>query len=294
MPFQNVGPIFGIGSPLSSLKLLPAAAASSRPRSRELCHRLLQPFLHEGEFSIRYRCYERYLTAMLRMGDLSADFLSVKELALGDVYQVERGFKPDLVIDGGGNIGLFTLRAWAMTPPGKPAPRMIVVEPVPRNIAQIRKHLALNGIDAEVLPNCLGGTAREITFYCRAANESSFDPALPYDSSTAIGVLRLQDVVGTTGAERILIKLDIEGMEIEVLDAYVPQERRAVYVVGELHDVKKNTAPLETIFASNGWTCELFDVDTETASFRACSPAAVALLHWASAVKPVAVSMQAR
>jgi FkbM family methyltransferase len=227
---------------------------------------------------------------MLRMGDLSADFLSIKELALGDVYKVEAGFKPDLVVDGGGNIGLFTLRAAAMTRPGEPGPRMVIVEPVPRNIAQIRKHLALNGIDAEVLPNCLGGTAREITFYCRGANESSFDSSLPYDSTTQIGVLRLQDVVGTTDAERILIKLDIEGMEIEVLDAYVPQERRAVYVVGELHDVRKNTAPLEKIFAASGWTCELFDVDTETASFRACSPAAVPLLKWASARQLTAVA----
>jgi len=97
-----------------------------------------------------------------------------------------------------------------------------------------------------------------------------------------IPVVLLQDVIGDYPAERILIKLDIEGMEVEALSAYLPQERRAVYIVGELHDFPKNAPLMEDLFRNHGWTLELFDIDTETSNFRACSPAAVPLVSWAA------------
>jgi hypothetical protein len=105
-----------------------------------------------------------------------------------------------------------------------------------------------------------------------------------------IDVVLLQDVIGSGtdsedgsgGAERILVKLDIEGIEVEALQAFVPVERRAVYLVGELHDLQRNAGFLERLFAEHGWTFELFATDTHTSNFRACSPAAVPLLAWAN------------
>jgi hypothetical protein len=63
----------------------------------------------------------------------------------------------------------------------------------------------------------------------------------------------------------------------------VPIEQRPVYIVGELHDVPVNASKMEKVFAESDWMYEPFDVDVLTASFRACSPAAVPLLGWASA-----------
>jgi hypothetical protein len=34
-------------------------------------------------------------------------------------------------------------------------------------------------LSAEILPVCLGGSRRSISFYCRGANASSFDPDKP-------------------------------------------------------------------------------------------------------------------
>ena len=57
------------------------------------------------------------------------------------------------MIDGGGNIGLFTLRAAAgLEGPGDASVRFVICEPVPENVEQIRKHLALNGDHAEIMP----------------------------------------------------------------------------------------------------------------------------------------------
>jgi FkbM family methyltransferase len=281
MAFPNVKRILQIGSPLSSLKLLLVATLYSRPRFKTLANALLRPFVNDGAISIRYRCYERFYKTFLRTSDLQADYLSTRELCVNDIYQLDRSFNPDLVIDGGGNIGLFSLRAAAAYPSAK----IVICEPLPRNIEQIQRHLDGNGVQAKILPNCLGGPRRTIPFYCRGANESSFDAAEPYDKVMDIPVVLLEDAIGSSPAQRILIKLDIEGMEIEALTAFLPTEQRAVYIVGELHQYPINSPIMERLFRDHGWTLELFDTDEETSSFRACSPSAVPLLSWPARVK---------
>jgi len=286
MLVPNVRRILGIGSPLSSLKLILVVATSSRPKYRGFFLQLLKPFVHDGEITVRHRCYERFHRTLLRMSDLDADSLSTRELCVSDIYRLDRNFQPDLVIDGGGNIGLFTLRAAASIPAGAGTPtKFVICEPLPRNVLQIRRHLEMNGMEAEVMPVCIGGTRRTISFYCRAANQSSFDPAEPYDSVMEIPVVLLEDAVGDYPAERILIKLDIEGMEVEALSTFLPRERRAVYIVGELHDYPVNAPLMERLFRDCGWTLELFDIDRQTSSFRACSPSAAPLLTWAAEVR---------
>jgi FkbM family methyltransferase len=282
MAFSNVKRILQIGSPLSSLKLLLVVTLYSRPKFKTLAQALLRPFIHKEAISIRYRCYERFYKTVLRTSDLQADFLSTRELCVDDIYYLDRNFKSDLVVDGGGNIGLFTLRAAA----AYPSVKIVVCEPLPQNIEQIQRHLDVNGVQAEILPKCLGGTRRTIPFYCREANESSFDDAEPYERVMEIPVALLEDAIGSSSAQRILIKLDIEGMEIEALEAFVVStETRAIYVVGELHHYPVNAPIMERLFRDHGWTLELFNIDELTSSFRACSPAAVAMLGWATAVK---------
>jgi hypothetical protein len=110
-----------------------------------------------------------------------------------------------------------------------------------------------------------------------------------------IPVALLEDAIGPSSAQRILIKLDIEGMEIEALQAFVVStETRAIYVVGELHHYPVNAPIMERLFRDHGWTLELFNIDELTSSFRACSPAAVAMLGWATAVKSRAEGSRAK
>jgi FkbM family methyltransferase len=281
MAFSNVKRSFRIGSLLSSLKLILIASIFSRPRYKTIAYALLGPFIHNGEISIRYRCYGRFYKSFLRTSDLEEDYLSTRELCVIDSYHLDHDFKPDLVIDGGGNIGLFSLRAAATYPSAK----IVICEPLPRNIEQIQRHLEMNGVKAEILPNCVGGTRRTIPFYCRGANVSSFDGTEPYERVMEIPVVLLSDAIGSSAAQRILIKLDIEGMEIEALTAFVPTEKRAVYVVGELHNLPVNGPLMKQIFHDHGWTFELVDVDKVTSGFRACSPSAVPLLSWTAHAK---------
>jgi len=283
--FPNARKILKMGHPLSSYKLLLVAASCSRPRFRGLCLELLRPFIRNGEVALRYRCYDRSMRMFLRMSEMSSDLLGALELGTDDTYNLDldigpgRAFRPDLVIDGGGNIGLFTLRAAAATASaGAAQVEFVVCEPLPRNADQIQRHLDLNNVQAELMRVCLGGSRRSVPFYCREAIDSSFDPEKPYLSVMEMPVYTLEDAIGSGPAERILIKLDIEGMEIEVLNAFVPSEKRAVYVVGELHEFARNAPLLERIFEENGWPFEYRSISHDHALFRACSPSALPLL----------------
>jgi FkbM family methyltransferase len=279
MAFENVGSILRMGSVSSTFKLLLIAASSSRPQYRALCLKLLRPFTKNGEVLLRYRCYDRSVQSYVRLSDIGSDLRSVLELSIRDTYHLDLGFQPDLVIDGGANIGLFTLRAAAATASiGKSSVKFVVCEPLPRNVEQLQKHLDINKISAEVMAGCLGGSRRTIPFYCREAIHSSFDPHKPYTSVIDMPVYTLRDAVGSYPATRILIKLDIEGMEMEVLKAFVPSEHRPVYIVGELHEHAVNASAFERIFYDQGWTFEYCEITDDHATFRACSPAALPLL----------------
>lgn len=252
--------------------------ALSRPRYKAIFLALLNPFVRNGEVEVRYRCYRRFLRSHIRVSDMESDFYTTRELAVNDVYDLDLSFRPDLVIDGGGNIGMFTLRVAAGLEAAGRSAKLAVYEPAPTSAEQVRRHLALNGVQAEVVAACLGGTPRNIPFYCRDAIANSFDPAKPYTSVIEIPVVTLRDAVESEPAERILIKLDIEGMEIEALTSFLPSEKRPVYLVGELHYASKNIPVIRHLFRSHGWTLELHEVANDACTFRGCSPAALPLL----------------
>lgn len=275
MSFPNATLILKRTTGLSSFKLLILTAQASRPRLRMAWDFMLKPFVRDNQVPLTCRESDRTLQVSVRLADRSGDLHSVLEVLIRKVYALDPAYVADLVIDGGANVGLFTLQAAAVYPNA----RIIACEPLPRNIEQLEKHLSLNHVTADVLPVCLGGARRTISFYCREAHASSFDAATPYNQILSIGVMTLEDVMNMQAAEKVLIKLDIEGMEIEVLEEFVPKEKGCVVVVGELHGHRKNCGKLQDLFAEHGWSFRLGnDLSGYDAMFEARSPAASAPL----------------
>jgi FkbM family methyltransferase len=276
--FRNAKNILKSCPPLDSYKLLLATAMISRPKYQALWLALLRPFISNGQFEFSYRCYGIVRHATVRLSELSSDMQIVWELCVRDTYAIDPEFAPDLVIDGGGNIGFFSLRMTALAAStGRPETKFVIIEPVSQNIETLKKNLKANGIVAEIKQACLGGTRAVLPFYVREAMQGSFDPREPYTSVIEVPVIRIQDAIGSSRAERILVKLDIEGVELEALRAYVPSERRAVYILGELHDVQKEASLIEALFHEHGWVCELYETYDNLSHFRAYSPAALPL-----------------
>jgi FkbM family methyltransferase len=275
MAFTQAKRILGADLPVGSKwKLLLMQASTSRPQTRCLCMSLLRPYIRNREVSVAYKCSGRPYTALVRIGHLSSDLFTFGELAVRSVYRLNTSFVPDVIVDAGGNIGLFSLRAAAAYPSAK----IVICEPVPQCVEQIRKNLLLNGVSAEVLSVCLGGGERRIPFYVREAVGSSFNPEKPYTTQIDVEVIRLQDILGVRRGRQILVKLDIEGMELEVLESYVPFEKRPVRIVGELHDHAANSRRLEQIFVSNGWNMSFGELSGRDSLFEASSPAATMLM----------------
>jgi hypothetical protein len=180
---------------------------------------LFRPFVHGGEVEIRYRCHGRRYAAFIRMSDIGSDLFTVKELAADGVYRLDPGFVPDLVVDSGGNIGLFSLQARA----AYPSARIVICEPVPRSIAQIRKHLQRNGVQAEILPVCLGCNRRHIPFYIREAIGSSFDP----DIGEWIGLRHVSSAAASFTLFLMALQLVVPWFFAFLTNSY--------QVIGELH-----------------------------------------------------------
>jgi FkbM family methyltransferase len=269
MGLDNFKSIVRSSSGLDAAKLLLLQSMYSHPRYRGVASILLRPFYKDGELAVHFDSAGRKFTIHIRRSDQASDFYSLMEIGVRRVYNLDPAFAPDLVVDGGGNIGLFTLYAAALYPRAQ----IRTCEPVPWNIAQIHQHLAQNQVTTELLEVCIGGHPRSIPFYCREANQSSFDPGKPYTSEMEVPVRTLAEI--TQGdAQRILIKLDIEGMEIEALESYVPGERRCVFIVGELHGHKQHHAAMERLFAQYGWMLRFEDVSDAGSIFLAWSPAA--------------------
>ena len=253
------------------LKLSLLQSVASRPRYAAFANALTAPFYRNGEMPIRFSYAGKTFKVYIRKSDQESDCYSVMEIAVHRIYEhgLDPDFAPDLILDGGGNIGLFTLIASA----AYPRAQLITCEPVPWNISQIEKHLALNGVGTDLRPVCIGGSPATIRFYCREANQSSFDPGKPYSSEMNVEVLPLADIL-QGDHQRLLIKLDIEGMEIVALESYVPVETRAVFIIGELHNHKENHAALERICCAHDWSLRFSGVSDAGSVFEAWSPAA--------------------
>jgi hypothetical protein len=154
MAFSNAREILKRTSGLSTLKLLALTARYSRPTLAPLAGLFLAPFTRDGEVGISYAQGARRLKILVRRADQQSDLHSVLEVIARTVYPLDPAFAPDLIVDGGANIGLFSLQAAAIYPEAT----IVMCEPLPRNVDQLQKHLKLNHIKGELLQVCIGGT----------------------------------------------------------------------------------------------------------------------------------------
>jgi len=137
-----------------------------------------------------------------------------------DEFQVlhDRLGHGDVFIDGGANIGLFTLVAAKQV---GPLGRVIAVEPGPV-CSSLERNVELNLFDnVDIVQVALGSTSsvRTLTvFEGDCAGLSSFAPGITGGVSMDVPVRRLDDLVPPELVRRVrLVKLDLEGAEVDAL-----------------------------------------------------------------------------
>jgi len=164
---------------------------------------------------------------------LSADDLThlwvADEVLSENVYELDAvPFVPELVLDLGANIGLFTLLA-AVRWPGA---QFVCVEPHPVTFDHLCENLALNNVRATRL-QCAVAASSGVQYLC---NEGAVFQALTSQrSATPVWTVPPGSLLPVSPPLRTVIKMDIEGAEETVLGALAQPLPPACFIFIELH-----------------------------------------------------------
>lgn len=126
----------------------------------------------------------------------------------------------DCVVDVGANFGIHAMLAGVIV--GKKG-EVHAFEPLERNLSMLRRHVTLNGLEknVHVIPSAVSNsTASELVFFSgeeEVAVTASLKPSQPNAKTTKVPNLRLDDYPDLAGRTVRLIKIDVEGAELDVL-----------------------------------------------------------------------------
>lgn len=173
---------------------------------------------------------------------------------------------PERILDLGGNIGFGSVFFAGLFPRAK----LLVVEPDPRNLPLLRTNLALNQVDAVVVPGAAGRSSG--TLQLRFGDNptcSSLSGTGLHDLADAVevGVLTVPEIMARAGWDHIdLLKVDIEGAEEELLAGDNDWLSRVGSILVEIHP---NTTPerLNGYLARHGFKLERFGGGREPVYF---------------------------
>lgn len=152
---------------------------------------------------------------------------------------VERLIRSNAVVyDVGANVGFYTLLSSVLV---RPSGQVVSFEPLPRNVAYLRRHVEMNRLhNVTVMPIALGERSGVARF--REAADASMG-SLCEDGSLAVQVESMDDLVARALIpEADVIKMDIEGGELAALRGAqaLLARRRPVIVLAthgaEIHD----------------------------------------------------------
>lgn len=156
------------------------------------------------------------------------------------------------VIDVGAHIGVFAIKAAARAPKG----RVFAFEPLPDNIARLKKNILRNGLSDRitVVESAVSGANGTRDLYVMPERFSpSLYPLKDNQGKVSITCTTLHDAFDAYKIERCdFLKIDCEGPELEILAATAPEYfKRIRSITIETHDhlISENAGNAEKIEA---------------------------------------------
>jgi FkbM family methyltransferase len=185
-------------------------------------------------------------------GEVIADEIAIKRYEWWELTMILmacRRYRPDVFIDVGANIGLYT----CVLGRAQVAPRLVAFEPDGQNFARLSENIERNGLAgvAAVRP-VAAGAARGTASLVPGTPENSGLPRLDDDGLVTVEVIALDDELDIRNGT-ICIKIDVEGYELEVLAGAVNLFRsNGGYAQIEGHGDKR-AAEVTAIMRDYGW-----------------------------------------
>ncbi len=219
------------------------------PRWRNKIHRrFYSPY---NKLAHRGRCFIcRYFGAefLVRSGNVGGLEISAKIAEYPELKNFMRSaaaIKPDIFIDVGANVGLYT----CILLKNRLVPRAILFEPDWRNRVHLGANLLINGLldaDLEIHPVALGaapGRFRLLPGPERDIGLSQIVETAAGDQGYDVEVVRFDDFVALTG-QTLAIKIDVERYERKVLAgmARTLRDNRGIVQIEVLEAREETTA----------------------------------------------------
>lgn len=190
----------------------------------------------------------------------SEEFHELKrEIFTTQVYYLELANTKPTILDGGAHIGLSTLYFKQLYPQAK----IIALEPLAENAVCLEKNIYENQLtDVQTIHAALAEQAGAVQFNYDATDEGWFSSASLYAGAwngaqkTAVRTVPTVSLSSLLNEQHFdLVKLDIEGAELAVLNSARAVLSAADNYLIEVHERKDNRAEkLEKLFTEEGFT----------------------------------------
>ena len=187
--------------------------------------------------------YDQRMQVNLRIGDTVvpcamrlSDIFVLSEILFERQYDAKSPLPPNpVIVDAGGNVGLSGLWCHAMYRPAA----LHVFEPASENFDLLSKNLAaLPGVVANRA--AVGREAGTLSLnHGEFAGMHSLKPipGARLGDSEAVAVVTLEDYMATHAIAGIdLLKIDVEGSELDVLEGLGPRLADVGVILGEVHE----------------------------------------------------------
>src|SRR5262249_31291335 len=149
--------------------------------------------------------------ALIDLCDLG-DLITCEEVLIDRSYDLSQvPFEPDLIVDCGAHIGLFSLIAGLRYPTAQ----ILAYEPNPRNCHMTQKQLARFGDRAKVIEAAVDTTNGRDLFGGTESNVGRLGGQA--EATYAVETIDLAQRLSRWNAKHLLLKMDIEGSEHRVL-----------------------------------------------------------------------------
>jgi FkbM family methyltransferase len=173
---------------------------------------------------------------------LSRGLMLFRTREIDHKMMLERIVRPGMrIFDIGGNIGYYPLMELSLL---AGTGQLVVVEPLPQNVALLGRNLRLNGYsEVPIIEAALSNTSTDKTFYVsKHSNLGTFHPEGQSSLTLTGDTLDVATLTVPMLAERFgppdLLRMDIEGHEVEVIGSMLDDISRGAYapmIIFETH-----------------------------------------------------------
>ena len=209
-------------------------------RRRSLLKRLIDGLARDGAVEVRYKGHSGNRVFILRAGN-GADYSVASEFFRGG-YRFPN-FQPKHIVDGGANIGLFSVTAADRFQRAQ----IDCYEPSRENVALLCRNLARNGVSADVRQAALWAREEKLRFVEVKSYSGTVSPAAEVAAGCEVQAV-LPEI-----KEDCWLKLDIEGAEYELLPALFAAGRFPRWISAELHHYRDKGPRLVALLGERGY-----------------------------------------